>query len=150
MSRRSRARSVAEEGFTLVELAVAMVVLVILVGIALPTFLGTRAGAADQAAKSVAMIGLKAQRTIYADGRGYGDSDAVEKVEPAVAFAPLPPADGEVPNVLGVVYVRLDDDEVVLVSRSRSGRCYWAKERHTRSSFAENDCTTSPDFATSW
>jgi prepilin-type N-terminal cleavage/methylation domain-containing protein len=135
-------------GFTLVELAVAMAILVILVGIAVPTFLGTRAGASDAAAKTVAMTGLKAHQTIYADGNGYGDLDDAKRVEPGIDFEELP--DQSVPAVLGVVYVRVAEDEVTLVSRSKSGNCFWARDRKAIASFAENDCSTSPEFTRSW
>ena len=142
-----------DEGFTLVELAVAMVILVILVGIAIPTFLGTRAGSADQAAKSAAMTALKAQQVVYSDGKGYADLDAVRKAEPGVKVDDLPEViddEAPVPEVLGVVYVRTDDEQVVVVSRSRSGQCFWARDRAAIAAFAQNDCTSSPEFTTSW
>lgn len=140
-------------GFTLLELMVAMAVLVVLLGIAIPTFLGTRAGSQDQAAKSAAMSALKAQQVVYTDGDGYGDLAAAQKAEPNIkldALQAVVDAAAPVPQVLGVVYVRSADDEVVLVSRSRSGRCFWARDRAAIATFAENDCTSPPEFTTSW
>ena len=141
------------EGFTLIELCVAMAVLVVLVGIAIPTFLGTRAASEDQAAKSAAMTALKAHQVVYSDGEGYGDLADARKAEPNIQLDALPTvvdAEDPVPAVLGVVYVRSAEDEVVLVSRSRTGRCFWARDRGATAAFAENDCTSSPEFTTSW
>ena len=140
-------------GFTLVELAVAMVVLVVLVGLAIPTFLGTRAGAEDEVAKSAALTALKAHQIVYSDGDGYGDLATAEAAEPNVVLDELPAVtdpDEMVPKVLGVVFVRSAGDEVVLVSRSRSGWCFWARGRGSASAFAKNQCTSPPQFTTSW
>ena len=138
-------------GFTLVEMVVALVVLGVLLGVALPTFLGTRAGADDQAAKSAAMAGLKAVQVSNADVEVPVDPvQAAAEAEPHVRFAELEDPSADVPEVLGVVYVRTEPGEITLVSRSRSGRCYWAKHVGEVASFAENECTPSPEFTTSW
>lgn len=149
----TRSSTEREDGFTLVELAVVLVVLAVLVAVAIPTFLSARRSADDEAAKSAAMNGLKVQRLLYSDGDGYGDLQAARKAEPNLAFDELPDeidADEPVPAVLGVVYLRHDEDEVVVVSRSKSGRCFWARDREAIAAFDENDCTSSPEFTTSW
>jgi type IV pilus assembly protein PilA len=141
----------SSDGFTLVELMVALVVVGVLLGVALPTFLGTRAGANDQAAKSAAMAGLKAVQVTKTDIEKPVDPiAAAEEAEPTVRFAELVDPAEDVPDVLGVVYVRSEAGVVTLVSRSKSGRCYWARHEDEGASFAENDCTPSPEFTTSW
>lgn len=140
-----------DTGFSLVELMVALVVIGVLLGVALPTFLGTRAGANDQAAKSAAMAGLKAVQVTKTDVDEPVDPvAAAEEAEPNVRFAELVDPDGEVPDVLGVVYVRNVEGVITLVSRSKSGRCYWARHSGVTAQFAENDCMPSPEFTTSW
>ena len=140
-----------EDGFSLVELMVALVVVGVLLGIVIPTYLGTRAGANDAAAKSAAMAGLKAVEITKSDDPPPEDPvSAAAEAEPNVRFEVMPDPLARVPDVLGVVYVRSEPGEVTLVSRSRSGRCYWAKHTGKESAFAENDCAPSPEFTTSW
>jgi type IV pilus assembly protein PilA len=138
----------SDGGFTLVELAVALAVIGVLLGIAVPTYLGTRAGAEDQAAKSAAMAGLKAHRAL-SDGDHAAPIEALQAAEPNLDVAPLGD-DGQVPRVLGRVYVRVDSDEVTLVARSGTGHCFWTRDATTSVRYAENDCTGWPDFTTSW
>src|SRR3954470_18938576 len=137
-----------DEGFTIVELAVALAVIGVLLGIALPTFFGTRAGAQDQAAKSATLAGVK---TLASTDPPVA-VEAVRKAEPGLAFEELPPPqpDLAVPKVLGRVYVRSDEDQVTVVSRSASGRCYWAKDQDAVVTYGANDCSDEPSFRSSW
>lgn len=63
-----------DEGFTLIELMVVVLIIAILIAIAIPTFLGARRRAQDRQAQSNLRNGLTAEKTYYADPQGYTTS----------------------------------------------------------------------------
>ena len=147
-----------EDGFSLIELCVVLVVVAVLLGIAVVTLLGSRERAANAAAKSRARDGLVAQKTFAADGKGYASADELTEsnIEPSLQVDKLDdPADEA--HVLGVVYVRKDTASTVdLVSRSNTGECYWIREANGVSSYAKTTvnssgvCAEPVSFGRSW
>src|SRR5581483_921245 len=74
MLEKLRARRQSEEGFTLIELMVVVLIIAILLAIAIPTFLGARSKAQDRAAQSNIRNAFTAEKTFYVDGQAY-DAD---------------------------------------------------------------------------
>src|SRR6266516_2025738 len=78
-----------EEGFTLIELMVVVLIIAILIAIAIPTFLGARQRAQDRAAQSNLRNALTAEKTYYTDNQVYIASTGVPElkaIEPALTY----------------------------------------------------------------
>ena len=138
-----------EEGFTLIELMVVVLIIAILLAIAIPTFLGARKRAQDRAAQSSLRNALTAAKTMYTDSSSYAAADeslttGLPTVEPSLTYANTgTPSTGP-----KMVSVKAAIDTWVGAAKSDAGTCFSIKETTAAgTTFAKNATACSGDQA---
>jgi type IV pilus assembly protein PilA len=132
-----------DEGFTLIELMVVVLIIAILIAIAIPTFLGARQRAQDRAAQSNIRNAFTAEKTFYTDSQAYTSTVAsLTAIEPSLSYTN---AAGSLAATGNVVYVSVSgtgDDTVTLGARSGSGKCFWLRDNTTTGTRYSTDTST--------
>jgi type IV pilus assembly protein PilA len=127
MNRRLRLRG-GEDGFSLVEIMVVIVIIAILLAIAIPTFFGARDKANNRSAQSNIRNGYTAERIYYAEAQQFtGDVPTLKGIEPALNFVNVDlgqPVTWET----GSVYVYVAAGTLTVAALSATSKCYYLRE----------------------
>jgi len=121
--------STRSNGFTLIELMVVVMIIAVLIAIAIPSFLGFRAGAQDRAAQATLTTAEKVANMVLIDEGTFPGTGTLLALMPTIETS-IDWIDHN-DSSTGPSQVSLDEDdggqELSLATLSESGSCYYVR-----------------------
>ena len=119
----------SEDGFTLIELMVVVLIIAILIAIAVPTFLGARQRAQDRASQTDLKNAYTNAKVIYSDNETFSDTNAnlqtaLTSAEPSLTFVAGAPLAAATDTNVYVQVSGTAHQGFLAVRRSSSGTFY--------------------------
>jgi type IV pilus assembly protein PilA len=118
-----------DEGFTLIELMVVVVILGILVGIGMPAFLGARSRANQRASQASLRNAVTVAKTLYTDNQDYSQAVDTElrALEPSIVFKPTD-APSTAPKEVSVDGGTSPSSTFYAAAKSEDGTCLYIRD----------------------
>ena len=114
-----------DEGFTLIEIMVVLVIIAILLAIAIPTFLGARNTANARSSQENLRNALTAEQTYRASNQTFSATvSSMQAIEPALLWQTTAPAQGTIQVGVTLGNNTASGDTVFLQSYAKDGNCY--------------------------
>ena len=133
----------SEEGFTLIELMVVVLIIAILLAIAIPTFLGARSRAQDRAAQSNLRNALTAEKTYYTDAQAYSATTTdITAIEPNLVF-------GAATTGIALNQATTDPGGICLTKKSASGTYFAIWESASKGTYYGKGTAAQADLSAS-
>lgn len=140
----SRQEQDKQGGFTLIELMVVVMIIAILIGIAIPAFLGARGRAQDTAARSNVRNALSSATAVFSENQEYFDTgdaatagtmvNALVNEEPSLTFVPEGDPGSTAEKTISVRVASTNgttNDTIFLAVLSKSGNCFFIRHVNT-------------------
>ena len=147
-----------DKGFSMIELMVVLLIVSVLIGIAIPLFLGWRHNAMDSETRQLLVQGAKIESGFAADGNGFtANAAALGLLEPSIDFSGA--TDDTIHVKIADAVAAGDNGQVLLYARSDSGVWHGLRlvqagisaGRHTCEGSAETDVDDMSDcVGVSW